>query len=401
MARPRSEGPKRVVRRLSDGSKWAYYYDRRTGEKLSQECLDTKEPEVSPGTVAAMIDAYKASSLFKSKKPTTRKTYAGTLNYIRECMGDMAVTSITPERVQSIKDALQDEPSKANAVLTMLSIMLKREVRANRVPHNAAANPGKLPVAPRTQIWSYEAEDRYVAAFRLSLKLLFMLMLYTLQRLSDCLAMTKRQVIEREERKLEIVDGEVRDTARLRLYIVLEQSKTGALMAIPVHDRLEPLLRERMAQRITRQVKQPDGTTKEVECPYLVASPQGHQWLKRNASRAWDHDVALADKKLAAELTAAGLSPADIAERVGRQRQQRRDLRRTGIVRLAELGASTPQIAAISGHEIDYCQRIIDTYLPRRTEVALSGIELWESGASRAAAGRKILMVAGGAGIGK
>jgi len=47
-------------------------------------------------------------------------------------------------------------------------------------------------------------------------------------------------------------------------------------------------------------------------------------------------------------------------------------------VRLAEAGATTPQIASISGHGIDYCQRIIDTYLPRRTEVAIAGIEVWE-----------------------
>jgi hypothetical protein len=46
---------------------------------------------------------------------------------------------------------------------------------------------------------------------------------------------------------------------------------------------------------------------------------------------------------------------------------------------MAEGGATTPQIAAVSGHQIDYCQRIIDTYLPRRTEVALGGIEAWEA----------------------
>ena len=53
-------------------------------------------------------------------------------------------------------------------------------------------------------------------------------------------------------------------------------------------------------------------------------------------------------------------------------------MRRTGIVRLAEAGATTAQIAAISGHRIDQCQKILDTYLPRRSEVALGGIEAWE-----------------------
>ena len=50
------------------------------------------------------------------------------------------------------------------------------------------------------------------------------------------------------------------------------------------------------------------------------------------------------------------------------------------IVRLAEAGATPPQIAAISGHSIDYCQRIMDTCLERRTEVAVGGIEPWERG---------------------
>jgi len=35
---------------------------------------------------------------------------------------------------------------------------------------------------------------------------------------------------------------------------------------------------------------------------------------------------------------------------------------------LAEAGATTPQIAAISVHSIDYCQRIIDTYTSRRKD---------------------------------
>lgn len=45
---------------------------------------------------------------------------------------------------------------------------------------------------------------------------------------------------------------------------------------------------------------------------------------------------------------------------------------------LGEAGAATPQIAALSGHPIDYYQSIIDAYLPRQTEVALGGIVAWE-----------------------
>jgi hypothetical protein len=33
------------------------------------------------------------------------------------------------------------------------------------------------------------------------------------------------------------------------------------------------------------------------------------------------------------------------------------------------------------GHGIDYCQKIIETYLSRRTEVALGAITVWENAA--------------------
>ena len=88
----------------------------------------------------------------------------------------------------------------------------------------------------------------------------------------------------------------------------------------------------------------------------LVPSPTGRPWLLRNFARAWD----------------------EVARAAGIRDRQRRDARRTAVVRLAEAGATVPQIAAVTGWGIDYCQRIVDTYLPRRTEVALGAIQLWE-----------------------
>jgi len=100
---------------------------------------------------------------------------------------------------------------------------------------------------------------------------------------------------------------------------------------------------------------------KPIPTTLLVPSPTGRQWAYRNFCRAWDQT----------------------AKRAGLANLQRRDLRRTGMIRLAQAGATTPQIAAISGHTIDRCQRILDTYLPRRTEVALGAIELWEQQVER------------------
>ncbi len=60
---------------------------------------------------------------------------------------------------------------------------------------------------------------------------------------------------------------------------------------------------------------------------------------------------------------------------------QRRDVRRTGIVQLAIAGATVPQIAALSGHSVNQVQKILDDYLPRRSEADLGGAEKWERAA--------------------
>ena len=94
----------------------------------------------------------------------------------------------------------------------------------------------------------------------------------------------------------------------------------------------------------------------------LVPSSTGLAWAYRNFARSWDA----------------------IRETAGIEGKQSRDLRRTGVVRLAEAGATVPQIAAVTGWGINYCQRIVDTYLPRRTEVAIGAMALWEAAPARA-----------------
>jgi hypothetical protein len=40
------------------------------------------------------------------------------------------------------------------------------------------------------------------------------------------------------------------------------------------------------------------------------------------------------------------------------------------MVRMAEAGATVPQIASVSGHSIEATQRILETYLPRNRDLA-------------------------------
>jgi hypothetical protein len=338
---------------LADGTFREHHYARPQPEA----------PAARPETLAQAIAEYQATPEYrKNLAPRTRKLYAGYLEQIRTRIGSVALRSITPAMIQRVRIDLQDTPSKANMWLAMLSIVLSHCHRMEYIATNPAVRPGRLPQAKRDQIWSVEEEERVSASFRRSLNLSLMLLLYTLQRPSDMLAMTTTQVTER--------DG--------RLYIQLRQQKTKTLVAVPVHARLEPLLRARLAERVTCRRRGPDGRVSETESLLLVPSPTGLTWSRRNWSRAWDHDLVLANLRLARELLRAGMTKDAVRAELAARHRQRRDFRRTGIVRLAEAGATTPQIAAISGHSIDYCQKIIDTYLPRRTEVALGGLEVWE-----------------------
>jgi hypothetical protein len=53
---------------------------------------------------------------------------------------------------------------------------------------------------------------------------------------------------------------------------------------------------------------------------------------------------------------------------------QYRDLRRSGMCWLRDMGATIAQIAAISGHSITYTQKILDTYMPSDPRGAAAGI---------------------------
>ena len=64
--------------------------------------------------------------------------------------------------------------------------------------------------------------------------------------------------------------------------------------------------------------------------------------------------------------------------KAGLKNLQFRDLRRTAIVRLAEACATVPEIASISGHTIDRCQRILEVYLPRNSKMAKAAVDKLE-----------------------
>ena len=101
-----------------------------------------------------MIEDYKRSAHFKSRKPGTQEIYGRSLGFVSEHLGQFPVQSVRSRDIQEIKDALQDMPYKANQVLAVLSIIFKHAMKRGAIEANPAASSGKLETRPRTQIWS-------------------------------------------------------------------------------------------------------------------------------------------------------------------------------------------------------------------------------------------------------
>ncbi|QNT71420.1 tyrosine-type recombinase/integrase [Defluviicoccus vanus] len=67
------------------------------------------------------------------------------------------------------------------------------------------------------------------------------------------------------------------------------------------------------------------------------------------------------------------------ANKAGLKDLQFLDFRCSAVVRLAEAGCTIPQIAAITGHQLERTKAVLETYLPRNSEMAKAAIHTLES----------------------
>ncbi len=389
MARPRKQGLKVVRKRRKDGTETAYFYDRASGTFLANdfETAIKRQPILCPqsgpaeadlpeGSFGWLIQKYKKNDLYLGRSPGTRRLYDGYLKGMMTDYGDLPIRSIKPKMISAIRDKLAATPAKANQTLALFRILLgfaERELEA--IPSNPATRPRRLTAPRRTEIWDQAAIGAFMAAASERVRLGMALLFYTVQRPDDMLGLTTDNVEERAG----------------RLYIKLRQAKTQEWVSVPVHAQLEALLRARISTPILRRRRDEDGKKKSEVVQWLVPSPEGCRWHRRNFSRHWDKAVRLMLYRQARQLLRDGLTKHEVREQLTARHRQRRDLRRTGMVRMAEAGATAPQIASVSGHSIESCQKILDVYLPRRGEIALGAIRAWENQAAAESATPSVL----------
>jgi hypothetical protein len=382
-----------VSRKRPDGGREFTWYHRATGALIgrsrdgwtkeaaqarAQELEGAKgKPAPPSGSFGEICALYLSSSQFLARAPRTKAEYSSHIEIMRGMWETVPVHGITRKVVRALHASYADRPWRGNAILRTLRLVMNfaiHELELAGLSKNPAERLSLYETRPRDQIWRQWQIDAFLdaAADQPQLRRACALLLYTVQRPSDMLQLATPMVYQQ--------DG--------RTWIRLRQGKTSAMVDVPCHSGLERELIRTSAVNSAEGIK----ARKRRASPLLVASPTGLTWRYRNFARAWDRVRHRANWRIArlAMAEMGGLPPrtqkvarAEAKETI-RSRMldnlQRRDLRRTGMVQLAVAGATTPQIAALSGHSIDRAQKILDTYLPRRGDVALGGVEKWEAG---------------------
>lgn len=292
---------------------------------------DLIAPAPSVDSLSGLIADYRTTRRWREIAPRTKRSYEYCFGILVEWAGDVPVTAIDARRIERFHEALAVKtPAKANASVRVLRLLLEHARRKGVVIVNPAIRPRLVDSARKGRLWSHEAIAAFVAAADAagypSIGTAVALNEWLGQREGDLLALSRNAW----------KGGE----------LVIEQSKTGAIVALPLG--MVPHLVARLDAELARQAAR-----KVTATTLLVCETTGRPWGE-------DHfRHAVADIRS----TAAKSCP----ELDGLWFQH---LRHTAVTRLAEAECELPMIAAITGHALATVAQIVDRYLVRTRRLA-------------------------------
>ena len=269
--------------------------------------------ESARGSIGWVIQRYVASDHFAELTQGTVRYYRRFLRDIESLGPALPFASFTRRAVVDFIESYVSphQRRQATAVLKNLFGIARYHGIVNT---DEAAGLRLKTTKPRDRIWSDDEVARWLDAAGGEdphMTTAFLFLQYSAQRPSDVLKATWPQY-----------SGSA---------IRLRQQKTGALLDVPVH----PVLRD-----------------------HLDNLPRSSTSLTIVAHRGRPVKYRRFNERFRRICKRAGVDA------------QARDLRRTAMVRMAEAGATTPQIASVSGHSIEATQHILETYLPRNRDLA-------------------------------
>lgn len=245
------------------------------------------------GSVAHTISLYYASGKFGQLAQGTQRDYRRYLNRLDRSVGERPMASIDDAYCFKMADKLKDTPGAANHMVAVVRTLFAFAKKRKIVSENPLEGIERLKGGDGYLRWP-EAD---IAAFRASadpmMRLAFEIGLYTGQRLSDVIRLSWSNY----------------SAGRIRL----RQQKTKTALSIPVHPDLTKL---------------------------LDAAPRKGFMILTSKTGLPFHSRVFSRDFLDARIMAA-IDPA----------LSFHGLRHTAASRLAEVGASGPEIMAITGHK--------------------------------------------------
>lgn len=306
---------------------------------------------------------------------STRGAYRSAWSHIEPWAGDLPLTAITPARVGVFRDALMRATGHANAhaVLRFLRTLFSFARQCDLFTgDNPAGSFGLATPPPRQQIWDEDGGTADVDAFAAAaahigypdLGFAVDLAAYLGQREGDLIRLTESQW-----REVKNLDRETHDTlagadGRVMGFFI-RTSKTKRWVGIPVTGELRARVEARIAGNRARSAE-PGAIV--LPATILINDHNGGPWTQRRFI------AKFTDAKAFAGAGFTGRDGAIHPPRPSLADLQFRDLRRTAVVRLGELGLEDQLIAALTAHQLGTVKKILETYMPRTTKMAARAI---------------------------
>ncbi len=246
----------------------------------------------SPGTIAALITAFKCSPEFTRLKPKSRHSYAVNLDRL-SFYGGLKVADLKRMHILGARDLIAHRPRSADVFIQVVTRLLNWAVDRGYIDANPAANVKRINTYVPYKKWTPEECQAFEESGpREALMTAYMLGRYTGQRRGDVLRMARTRY---DGAALEVV-----------------QSKTGAALWIPCHARLKAYLDTLPTDRLL-----------------FIVTAKGRAWDEANFSHQFIR-----------QLRKAGLGHLTF-----------HGLRHTAATALADAGCDNRDIMAITGHK--------------------------------------------------
>lgn len=343
------------------------------------------------GTFGALLQAYE-KNVIDGKDPATGKrriaastarTYRTSLRRLRAWAGDFPMAYITKARVKTLRTALLHPVNGVGHHAAHQCLKLGRQVFAYAESEDMIA-PGSNPFLnfglaapdPRDVIWSPDAREAMILAAyecgKPSMALAIMLGFATGQREADLIDLTMRNYVPIPAHKMQPEDYATLAALApdgIPRGLRVRQRKTRAWVEIVVVGAVRWTLEANIADAIARSTTMVLlDDARHDPAPGAAAAT----YADKAGQTRFQRDFAEVREWAAVFAQGDGLD--ELAEEIAGL--QFRDLRRTCVVYLGELGLDAHLIAGVTGHDIDETQRILKTYMPRTTGRAARAIAL-------------------------